>query len=72
MNLQKSRILFALTVFGFLVLCNLAFLFATSQDRQTTFAQQIDQPSFQILSFLFLVGIIAFALIKPNDQEAQP
>ncbi len=71
MNLQKSRILFALTVFGFLVLCNLGFLFATSQDRQTIFAQQIDQPSFQILSLVFLVGIVVFALLKPQNQEAE-
>ena len=69
MNLQKARIIFALTTVGFLVLCNLAYLFALSQNRQLEFASQIDQPAIKILSLLILVGIVGFAVLKPDNEE---
>lgn len=68
MNLQKFRIIFALTSVSFLVLCNLTYLFAYSQNRQPDFASQIDQPAIKLLSLLILIGIIGFALIKPNEE----
>ena len=67
MNLQKSRVLFALTAVGFLVLCNLGYLYANSPGRRQVFASQIDQPPIQILSLLLLIGIIGFAIVKPPE-----
>lgn len=69
MSLQKSRAIFAGAVACFLVLCNLAYLFATSQQKQSEFAAKMDQPPIQILSLLLLGGVVAFACLKP---EAQP
>lgn len=68
MNLEKSRVFFALTVAGFLVLCNLGHLFAYSQGRQTAFSSQIDQPPIQILSLLFFVGIVGFAALGSQSK----
>jgi succinate dehydrogenase hydrophobic anchor subunit len=68
MNLEKSRILFAVSIAGFLVLCNLGYLFAYSQGRQSAFSGQISQPPVQILSLLFLVGIIGFAVVKTRSN----
>lgn len=70
MNLQKARLLFAVTVAGFLLLCNLGYLYATSQNRQSAFASQIDQPSIQILSLLLLIGIVVFAVVKDKEDPA--
>jgi hypothetical protein len=69
MNLQKPRILFAFFVSGFLILCNLGYLFAYSNGRQQEFASQIDKPTFQILSLLLLAGIIIFAVAKAKDED---
>jgi hypothetical protein len=71
MNLQKSRVLFALTAAGFLVLCNLAYLYANSQNRQPAFAAQMDQPPIQMLSLLILIGVVVFAAIPDKDQGDQ-
>jgi hypothetical protein len=74
MNLEKSRLLFAFTIAGFLVLCNLAYLFANSQGSQNAlaFAAKIDQPPIQLLSLLLLSGIIVFAIIGPKSNEDEP
>jgi len=68
MNLQKARVLFGITVGGFLVLCNLGYLFAVSQGRQQVFSTQMDQGPIQLLSLLFFSGIIAFALVRPSTD----
>ena len=72
MNLQKSRVFFGLTVAGFLLLCNIGYLFAYSQGRQQLFASQIDQPPIQLLSLLLLGGILAFGFVPANDQGEHP
>ncbi len=66
MNLQKARVLFGITVGGFLVLCNLGYLFAVSQGRQQVFSSQMDRSPIQMLSLLFFIGIIAFGLVRPS------
>ena len=66
MNLQKARVLFGITVGGFLVLCNLGYLFAVSQGRQQFFSSQMDQSPIQLLCLLFFVGIIAFGLVRSS------
>ncbi len=68
MNLQKARVLFGITVGGFLVLCNLGYLFAVSQGRQQVFSSQMDQSPIQMLSLLFFIGIIAFGLVRPSPD----
>lgn len=69
MNLQKSRVLFAFLIGGFLILCNLGYLFAYSNGRQQDFASQIDKPTFQILTLFLLLGIIIFAIVKVKDED---
>ena len=66
MNLQKSRVFFAVSAAGFLVLCNLGYLFAYAQNRQQAFASQMDQQPIQILSLLLLIGIIGFGAYQPR------
>ena len=71
MSLQKSRIIFALTAAGFLVLCNLAYLFTYSQGRQREFATQIDQPMIKTFSLLILIFIVGFAVAKPESEDTE-
>lgn len=69
MNLQKSRVLFALTAASFLVLCNLAYLLAYSQSGQSAFSDKMDQPPFQILNLILLIGIIVFAVLPASAED---
>lgn len=69
MNLQKSRVLFALTAASFLVLCNLAYLLAYSQSGQSAFADKMDQPPIQMLNLLLLIGIVVFAVLPSGPED---
>lgn len=71
MNLQKARVLFGVTVGGFLVLCNLGYLLAYSQGRQQVFSSQMDQSPIQLLSLLLFIGIIAFGLVRLSTDGEQ-
>ena len=67
MSLQKFRFYFAVTIGGYLVVCNLAYLFSYSQNRWYEYSIQMDHPSVKFLSLLILVGIIGLSI--PKDKE---